>query len=331
MKSHKVSFTLKLLLFLLIGLLLYRTTTVVFLEKTSYPKYRNYKAQESVDILILGSSHSDSGINAGQLESSLSQNDSVNVFNYSIYGMRIEQMYYFMREIMEDKKPKLLVIETFSFLPIEDKHREILARRAFDMFPLSMNKLQAIPYCVIDEYESYYFPIIKYHTRWKELSSSDFTVIYDDTKWSNAGKTNNSLTEAMDEEDLYFQTDVSQINAWESINATEQECLEGILDLAKENNIKILFVSVPFKEQLGMDSLRLIRINRYLEMEYVDDSDVKMLDMNRMWKELDFGYHDLYNAGHCNEYGAEKVTNCLADYLIDTYDMVSWEVDRNGI
>ena len=42
--------------------------------------------------------------------------------------------------------------------------------------------------------------------------------------------------------------------------------------------------------------------------------------LNRLWEELDFGYGDLYNEGHVNESGADKVTACLLEYLREHYD-----------
>lgn len=50
-------------------------------------------------------------------------------------------------------------------------------------------------------------------------------------------------------------------------------------------------------------------------------SDMLLLDMNLFWDELDFGYGDLSNEGHCNASGAAKVTAFLAEYIIDNYNI----------
>ena len=320
--GKRLIYILKAVLFVLIGLVLFRCISLVFVEKSSFAKYKNYKAQDRVDLLILGSSHSDVGINAGLLRDTVAQAGyQINAFNYSIYGMRIEQMYFFLREILKDQDPSLIIIDTYSFLPIAEEHREILARRAFDVFPFSMNKLEAIQYLIPEDRWSFYVPFIKYHSRWKELSDRDFTMQYDPAAWSGAGILGNGSTEAMEDTDGYFETDTSRITGVRPINATEKECFEKILSLAEEKDIRILLTTVPFKEQLGMDSLRLIEINNYLRNEYVDGGGLRLLDMNLLWKELDFGYGDLLNEGHCNAGGAAKVTACLAEYIIDNYDL----------
>ena len=114
-------FLLKALLFIMIGLIIFRCISMIFVEKNSFAKYKNYKAQDNADILILGSSHSDNGINAGQLKNAIEQKGyQIDVFNYSIYGMRIEQMYFFIQEILKAQDPSLIVIDTYSFLPIAE-------------------------------------------------------------------------------------------------------------------------------------------------------------------------------------------------------------------
>lgn len=317
----------KWVVFSLIGILLFRLTDLVFLEKNSYAKYRSYKAEDKVDVLVLGSSHPNGGINAGQLETMLNEGEGggrTEVFNYSIYGMRIEQMYFFMREILKEKTPDLIILDTFSFVPVAEGDREILARRALDVFPLSQNKIEAMKYLILEDRWSYYLPIIKYHTRWKELSEYDLNVMTEKSLWEMAGKGDNQSTEAMEKIDDYFETDTTQMNEMEEINETERECLEGVLSIAEEKGIDILLVTVPFKQQLGMDSMRMIRVNNYLRDQYVDGDHVRMLDLNRKWDELEFGYADLANEGHCNGSGARKVTEYIGDYLLETYDTAEW-------
>lgn len=168
----------KAAVFLLIGTFLFNVIQAVLMEKTSYPKYRAWKNVENVDVVVLGNSHADNGIRAGTLsdELSVSSGESLTVFNYAVYGMRMEQMYYFVKEIFKIHVPKLVILETYAFCPLADGDREILARRAFDVFPLSKNKVEAIDYCVFNEHASYYVPLMKYHTRWEELTAYDIQL-----------------------------------------------------------------------------------------------------------------------------------------------------------
>lgn len=115
-------------------------------EKSSYAKYRGWKSVVDADILILGNSHADNGFKTKEISENLYGGTSV--FNYAIYGMRMEQMYYFTKEILKTHVPDLIILETYAFCPLADEQREILARRSFDVFPLTRNKIEAINYCM---------------------------------------------------------------------------------------------------------------------------------------------------------------------------------------
>lgn len=310
------------MMFLLIGVLLFSVIQMVFVEKSSYPQYRAWKARGDVDVLVLGNSHADNGIRASVMSHDLSERSGreVSVFNYAVYGMRMEQMYYFVKEIFKTHVPDLVILETYAFCPLADEHREILTRRAFDVFPLSRNKIEAVNYCVLDEHESFYMPFLKYHSRWESLTTYDVRVLYDSSLWPFYGSNGTYTEETMaDPEDGWFQQSIPSPEDVREITPSEKECLEKLLLLLEENHVQLLFVSVPYKSQMGLNSIEQIKINNYLQENYVDEFTVQMLDMNRLWEELDFGYDDLYNDGHVNGSGSSKVTECLLDYLRTNY------------
>ncbi len=314
----------KAVIFLLIGVIMFHTLQNIVVEKSSYGKYRNWKEQENVDILILGNSHADGGISPVQMEEEfyLSCDEKISIFNYALFGMRMEQMYFFVKELLKTQTPKLILLETYAFCPLADEHREILARRAFDVLPLSRNKVEAINYCVLEDRWSYYIPFMKYHTRWKEISVEDVSILYDRSLWEMAGKYG-SRSDGLcpDPGDGWFEQEAPSTDEIREITSTEKECLEKMLLLLREKEVQLLFVSVPYKEQMGLNSMEMMKINNYLRENYVDDNKIRLLDMNRMWRKLEFNYDDLSNEGHVNKRGALKVTNCLSKYLEMNYDI----------
>lgn len=312
--------------FLLVLALLFQTVQEILVLKNSYVKYRNFLAQDHVDVLVLGNSHADNAIVPSALAEGLRhmpEAETPLVFNYAAFGMRMEQLYFFAREALKTHTPDVMVMDTYVFCPIEEADREVLARRAFDVWPLSANKIEAIQYCVTEDRWSYYLPIIKYHTRWKELRPEDVSALYDPARWNWAGTAGgNDYTDSLpDHGDGWFSQDPPP--PWETrpLNETEEECFERFLELLAEKDIPLLLVSVPFKVQMGLDSMEVMKINSYLRENYVDGENVRLLDMNRMWTELDFGYGDLVDEGHVNRAGAAKVTGCLASYMRENYDI----------
>lgn len=321
MKKQNAIAVCKGIIFILIGILLFQVINHIFMGKSTYAKYRNYQVQDEIDVMIMGSSHADAAFAPQEMEKVFEETygQEVSVFNYSISGMRIEHLSYFMEEALKKNKPKLIVLETFTFVPIAEEHREVLSRWAFDMLPLNSTKIEAIQYCAPEDKWSYYLPFIAYHSRWKELSAEDFKLVFSEKSWDDIGETLPDVNEQMENVDDYFEQNVKEIDELQPINATEKESLEKVIQLAEENDIKILFVSVPFKEQLDMDSMEMIKINNFLQENYVNGDTIQILDMNRQWEELDFGYGDLYDEGHCNKFGAAKVTGCLMDYITRNY------------
>lgn len=315
---------MKTMTFLLIGAVLFGLCENILLEKSSYRKYQAWKQADDVDVLILGNSHADNGLRAETMSRALSDvsGGEVQVFNYAIFGMRMEQMYFFAKEIFKTHVPDMVVVETYAFCPLADEHRDILAHRAFDVFPLSANKVEAIDYCVGKDQENYLIPFISYHTRWKELTEEDVRLLYDEKLWlSNGGNGTNGTDTCPDPGDGWF--DQAPTEEARALTPSEEECLEWFLDLLEENGVELVFVSLPFKQQMGLDSMEAIKINNYLREHYVNGDTVKLLDMNRMWKELDVTYTDLFDEGHANAAGADKFTACLLEYLKANCDLAA--------
>lgn len=308
--------------FLLIGALLFHLCNTLFLEKSSYRKYQAWKENEDVNVLILGNSHADNGLRAQAMSEALTAETGreVTVFNYAVFGMRMEQMYFFTKEILKTHTPDVIVLETFAFCPLADEHRDVLAHRAFDVLPLNRNKVEAVNYCVLENRAAFCIPFISYHTRWKELNKEDLDLLLGNVQWPMYGSNGIAQTDSVaDPGDGWFDQTPPQEE--QTPTETELECLENLLELLAEKDIPLVFVSLPYRQQMGMDSIQQIKVNNYLRNHYVNGGSVQMLDMNLMWDELDFGYHDLYDEGHANAAGADKFTAALLDYLTANCDL----------
>lgn len=296
----------------------------ILMDKSTYGVYKNFLKQEDVDVLILGSSHSMSAFGAADIEEQLRQQTSrdINVFNYSVYGMRMEQLYYVCRELLKEQTPELIVVESFSFLETEEDDREVLARKAFDYLPYSADKMEAVKDCVNPAEEdllSYKIPLLKYHSRWKELSQQDFEEVLLPNSCNKYGRDYLAAEDALPETDDYFSRDMNAITGEREIGERSEDKLRKLLALAEERGIKVLFVAAPYKMQMGLPAENLVQMNYYVQNRYVDGEKVQLFDMNLHWKELQFGYSDLSDEGHCNRQGAKKVSKYLAEYLMEQY------------
>lgn len=323
----KCLFFCKSVAFLLILLSFFSIAEDVFIRKDNWGKYQNYKAQSSIDILILGNSHANRGIGSKRIKDNLEEeySEKVTVFNYNVDGVCMQQILYLFQELLEHQTPNLVILETYVFRPLGDEERDLLAHLSFDPLPLNKNKVEAINYCVYKNKWQHYIPFIKYHTRWKELERDDFKVFGDCGNWINSGTITwgDRFPEQICENpgDNYFNKTIPGPTEYRELQSQQQECLDQFIALLRENDVQLLFVSVPYKRQKGLNSIEQIKINNYLRDNYVDNRSIQMLDMNCMWKELDFDYKDLYDEGHVNGYGAEKTTKRIIQYLKENYDL----------
>lgn len=296
------------------------SNALLLLKDGNWMRYQNYQSlvPNTIDIIYMGSSHSEVGIVPAIIDESV----NVKSFNYSVTGMRIEQGVFRLRDMLKTQTPKLIVLDTFSFTPVEEENREVLTRWAFDSLPLSKNKVEAVNHVIKENREAYYVPFLKYHTRWKEISARDLQLLRDQSLYETVGFGGTTAIEKMEEEDFYFLEFMYDPNYTVPINSSQKQCFEEFLEIAKKKNIKILLITVPYKVQLGMSSQELTGINNFLEQNYVDQNTVKMLDMNKYYRELDFGYSDLFNEGHVNRSGAKKVSEFLAYYIQKEYHFI---------
>ncbi len=321
-KEKKV-FVIRVVIFFAVFLCLFLVINRVFLYKdNNFYNYVNYMSQpeESIDILVMGSSHSIDAVDSMELGEALEQEYGVHasVFNMSITSMRIEQIAYRLQEAVKNQSPKLLVIETFSFAPMELSNDEVVRRYALDYMPLSTEKIKFIFENVEEGKSSFFVPFIKYHTRWGELEADDFRAL--SRKWlgstsSSYGMRVGRKADYEGEWDDYFLQDFSSISGKIEIDGGQKESVDSILETAEKNGIKVLFLSVPYKVQMSLPSTELIQYNNYIRENYVDGENVFLLDMNAMMNSLGWGYEYMQDEGHVNDDGRKIVMKYLTEYI----------------
>lgn len=321
-KDNKILLASLIAVVLVVVLLI--TNKVFLLKDENFYNYHNFTRQErnTIDILVLGSSHSRNGIDANRLDALLSeQNISVKSFNMSVTGLRFEMMAYRLREALKTQSPKLLIVETFSAVPIEYSDVDITRRYAIDYMPFTLNKLQYINRYIEEEKNSYIFPLLRYHSRWKELTKEDLLVL--NSSWLASTSRQNGLvafTEDVvwDKEDDYFARDFSGITEEITLESEVDSALQELLQVAKENQIAVLFVSLPFKVQMGYTSEQLVQNNAYIQRHYCDEN-TKLLDFNRDYAALQWSFQDMQDEGHMNASGREKIMPALAEFIGQNY------------
>ena len=151
----------------------------------------------------------------------------------------------------------------------------------------------------------HYFPIIKYHTRWKELTLDDFSFDY--KSWTDKERGFVRLKQVYPTE-LDLSLSLGRVR---ELTAEELEYLGKIENLAAENNIKLIYLYAPYPmDGNGVDYA-------YTLEQYAKSKGILYLNGYELLTELNYdGATDFCDEyGHLNESGAIKLTHYLAQFL----------------
>lgn len=323
-RREKIVFLIQFVVFILIFVVLFIGVNQIFLSKNeNFYTYINYEEQQenSIDILVLGSSHSMDGIDAGDLDRLLKENYGLETrtFNMSVTGMRLEQVNYRYKEAIRTQHPKVIIIETFSCAPQSTGTEEEINRWALDYMPLSLEKLSYIRTDIEEDLQtSFIVPFIKYHSRWDELTGEDFEAV---SAKEILEKSQSRGLEAPDKPDFtgtpddYFAQDFTKITGINPLPLSYQQDMAEIIEIAESMGTKIIFLSIPYKVQADFYNTELIKYNNYLEKNYVDNESIFMLDMNKKIAELNWDYTHMTDEGHVNNKGRDVVEEEVTKFL----------------
>ncbi|MBO6164603.1 MAG: hypothetical protein J6N77_06100 [Lachnospiraceae bacterium] len=279
-------------------------------DPRNYQLIRGFYAEpeNSLDVVMIGGSNAYAFYQAPVMWAA----EGIRSASYSCNGNRMSAAKYFMEEARKKQKDALFVVVMNEYL-MDLKENKIHFHT--DYMPFSMNKVHLIEdlcgragYTWKEKLE-YYFPIIRYHSRWKELTKADFHYQLDGLK--GASYYDKFLDTAKDMSGRLPQTDdVGEIPA------ETQECLNDLMDYCEQNQLKVLFVHsaqiIP-EEELAVYNA----IDGMLESRGFDT-----LNLCNYTEEIGYDLAaDYYNPLHNNVHGSLKASRFLANYLAENYGL----------
>ena len=278
---------------------------------------------ESIDVLMLGSSHVHYGINTAKL-----WNDyGIAAYDYSSAEQAMWISYHYLLEACKTQKPKIVVLDFFSTAAFQADHKfkyHYLAD-SLNGFKFSMNKLQLTRACFDGKRELWdkYFPaFFGYHDRYDSLTESDFyDASYDYTNFKG-------FTPYF-EQGMAVKRDIGT-SAQKPPQEKAQIYLRKLINYTRDNNIQLYITMVPY-ELNAMQTMDAIQEEdqyyNWLE-SYISDLQAEGYDnlyFDYVFKHLDdigMDYEngtDFYDEGHLNYYGSCKYTTYLAGRLREIY------------
>lgn len=312
-------------IFVVILLIITIALNSIFIIKTNHREklieglYSN--AHDPLDVVLLGSSHMNSGINPNILWNQ----HGITSFNYATGGQPIDVTYYILKEVLKTHKKPIVVVDLYYLGLTEKFGAEGYVRSALDNIKFSRNKVDAVINSTPrNQWINYFFPVFKYHDRWKELTKNDFefnpaNAYYE--KGFAAGL------------DSYGIENTSDTSTTEMVDLPpkSEEYLNKIIDLSKKEGFKLVFTVTPHDYNGTAKAKNWAKetpkmFNKVAEIS--KNNNIPFINYNIMMDEMEFDFKtDMFNLGHLNVSGAKKVTLKLGEFLKENYTLVDHRKD----
>ena len=307
---------IKIISFVLIFFVLLYAVNNVLKFKYFYLFDSFYKLKNnSIDVLLLGSSHSYVNINSFYLYKLY----GISSFNFGGSIQPLWNTYFYLKEALKKQKPKLIVLDALT-TTLNDEYADYsgIIKNNYEL-KFSFDKINSI---IISSPKNicifFLNPLYQYHNRYSSLTFEDFLSYRGREKYkyykgyvlfyrisSNTKPNVNYIT--------------NEISLYPKI----EKYYRIVIELAKNNNIPILIVKSPYSLYNEYDQKKYNTAKKIAE-EY----NVPFINLNYNYDDynLDFSKDFYDQSGHLNYKGAEKLAKYLGKYLKENYDLP----DRRG-
>ncbi|HOC08546.1 MAG TPA: SGNH/GDSL hydrolase family protein [Bacillota bacterium] len=222
----------------------------------------------------------------------------------------IWQSYYLLEETLKYEKPEVVVFNVLA-MKYDQPQKETYNRMTLDGMRMSLSKLKAIRASMMEDekFVEYIFPLLRYHSRWSELTAEDFRYMFRKDKLFHNG--------------YYMRVDVRPVQtvpkgrklADYRFGERAYYYLDRMVELCKENDIELVLIKAPSLYPYWYDEWE-VQMEEYaakhglLYINFLELIDEVGIDFSK----------DTYDAGlHLNVTGAEKMSIYFGKILRDTY------------
>ena len=298
--------------------------TLGLLQRLLMPKYVDgivegafvaeyYNEVKDHDVLFVG----DCEVYENFSPAVLWQDFGVNSYIRGSAEQYIFQSYYLLEDAFRYEKPEVVVFNIQS-LQFSEAQSEAYNRMSLEGMRWSPTKVKAI-FASMKEGEhflDYLFPILRYHTRWSQLESTDFEYLFDTKPVSSNGyymrvdaKPAQNVPTGKPLADYSFGD-----NAW--------KYLDRMADLCEKEGVQLVLIKAP--------SLYPYWYPQWEEQveAYAAEKGLPYLNFLELQEETGIDYTtDTYDGGlHMNLSGAEKLSRWLGQWLMENTALT----DRRG-
>lgn len=230
----------------------------------------------------------------------------------------IWQSYYLLEETLKYEKPEVVVFNVLS-MKYNEPQREAYNRMTLDGMRWSMSKVKDIRASMMEDenFIEYVIPLLRYHSRWNELTEEDWKYLFHRDKVSHNG--------------YYMRVDVKPAGTFPAdkklgnyqFGDNAYEYLDKITTLCKGNDIQLILIKAPsvypsWYEQWDQQMV-----------EYAEKNQIRYINFLDLQEEMGLDFQtDTYDGGlHLNLAGAEKASKYLGKLLKEDYGLADHRED----
>ncbi len=289
-----------------------------FIENSTWPTTSTYLGfyeieKDTIDVLFFGSSHAASFF----IPQELYNNYGITSYNLGCEQQNLVTSYFWLKEALKYQHPGAVVLECYILFTYMDSEplntAEACTRKAFDYMKWSEVKAEAVKtICSLDEkqsLQSYYFPNIRYHTRWTGLTENDFKLKEMESHYELKGYA--PFVESGGIEDFMpFEPLTEEPGDGTAMVTLMEEYLLKITELCRQENIPLILVKNPSTQGTAQKN--------YIVQKYADKHGLLYIDFNEknLYGKINYDFKtDNLDSGHGNIQGAIKVTNYIGEIL----------------
>lgn len=224
----------------------------------------------------------------------------------------IWQSYYLLEETLKYEKPEVVVFNVLS-MKYNEPQKEAYNRMTLDGMRWSVSKVKDIRASMMEDenFIEYVIPLLRYHSRWNELTEEDWKYLFHRDKVSHNG--------------YYMRVDVKPAGTFPAdkklgnyqFGDNAYQYLDKITKLCKDNDIQLILIKAPsvypsWYEQWDQQMA-----------EYAEKNQIRYINFLDLKEEVGLDFQtDTYDGGlHLNLAGAEKASKYLGKLLKEDYGL----------
>lgn len=313
-------YALRAILFLLLVSLVLSALTNLLREKSG-DRYlllsKEFADETEWDVIFAGCSRTNTSMYPMQLW----EEYGFTSYNNAQSGETVPLSYWTCKSIIRRCHPKVLVLDVALCYLNRTYGNTSWMHQSLD--PLSPNDRipAALDVAPDEELMDFVFPLSIYHTRWKELTSADFSE-------SDVLRRGCSQVFQIAEDIAGMET--GELPEEETLPPADVvvEYLDKIIKLCEETGTQLVIFFPPaftFPEVAEVKPTHDMTLEplyaNWLEA-YTAEKGVGYVNFYKLIDELGFDYfRHMYNYSHMNYLGGEIITNYMGQYLTENYDL----------